>query len=200
MNDAQPAHDPSERNNDATSDAHGSGGMTYTRFGLMIATSTVLMYVLKYFNTYTWDHVYWSETRLFMALMMASMMSTVMLGFMLGMYRDRRKNIGIFAASALLFAISLFLLRSQTTVQDVSWMRSMIPHHSIAILVSERAEISDPRVRELADGIIETQREEIAEMKRLLADLTGEATDGANGSASPKADSQADRPEGEPPG
>lgn len=67
----------------------------------------------------------------------------------------------------------MFLLRSQATVQDVTYMRAMIPHHSIAILTSERADISDPRVRALADGIIEAQRREIAEMDALIADLRG---------------------------
>jgi len=90
---------------------------------------------------------------------------------MLGMYSNRAVNIGIFAGAALVFALSLYLVRSQTTVDDVSWMKAMIPHHSIAILTSERAGISDPRVRELADGIIEAQRREIAEMKALIADL-----------------------------
>ncbi len=90
---------------------------------------------------------------------------------MLGMYSNRAVNIGIFAGSALVFALSLSLVRSQTTVEDVAWMKAMIPHHSIAILTSERAGISDPRVRELADGIIEAQRREMAEMKALIADL-----------------------------
>ena len=156
----------------------GNGGqhgtMGYGRFAAMIGTSTVLMYGLMYAHTYAWDHVYWSETRFYMALLMAAMMSTVMLAFMLGMYRNFKANAGIFAASVGLFGVALFLMRSQTTVQDVSWMKAMIPHHSIAILTSERAEISDPRVRELADAIIETQREEIAEMKRLIADLQGD--------------------------
>ena len=98
-------------------------------------------------------------------------MSVIMLGFMLNMYTSTRLNTGIFIASALVFGLSLWLVRSQATVTEVSWMKAMIPHHSIAILTSERARISDPRVRMLADGIIETQRKEIAEMKALIEDL-----------------------------
>jgi uncharacterized protein (DUF305 family) len=49
--------------------------------------------------------------------------------------------------------------------------RALIPHHSIAILTSERAHITDPRVRKLADQIIESQRQEIIEMKQLINDL-----------------------------
>ena len=94
-----------------------------------------------------------------------------MLAFMLKMHTDVRINAGIFIGSAILFALSLWLVRSQATVDDVSYMKGMIPHHSIAILTSERAHITDPRVRKLADQIIESQRKEIAEMKALIEDL-----------------------------
>jgi len=104
---------------------------------------------------------------------MGAVMAVIMLAFMLGMYSNRGVNIAIFAGSALVFAVSLFLVRSQSTVDDTAWMRAMIPHHSIAILTSERANISDPRVRKLADDIIEAQRLEIDEMKALIADLEG---------------------------
>ena len=143
----------------------------YARFTVMIATSTVVMLVLMYLNTYALDHVFFSETRAYMALVMGAAMAVVMLGFMWGMYPDRRTNIGILIGAALAFVLCLWLVRSQETVEDVSWMKAMIPHHSIAILTSERAHISDPRVRKLADGIIEAQRREIGEMKALIADL-----------------------------
>ena len=145
--------------------------MSYTRFLAMIATSTLAMFALMYLNTYQLDHVFFSETRLYMALVMGAAMAIVMLAFMLGMYRSRAVNIGIFAGSALVFALALWLVRSQATIDDVDYMRAMIPHHSIAILTSERAEIEDPRVRNLADGIIESQRREIEEMKVLIDDL-----------------------------
>lgn len=147
--------------------------MSYWRFFAMIGTSTVVMFGLMYLNTYAIDHVFYSETRTYMALYMGAAMAVIMLSFMLGMYANRNVNIAIFAGSAIVFAASLFLLRSQTTVQDVSYMRAMIPHHSIAILTSERAEISDPRVRKLADEIIAAQRLEIDEMKALITDLKG---------------------------
>ena len=147
--------------------------MSYWRFFAMIITSTVVMFGLMYLNTYAIDHVFFSETRSYMALYMGAVMAVIMLAFMLGMYRNRGVNIAIFAGSALVFAVSLFLVRSQSTVDDTAWMRAMIPHHSIAILTSERANISDPRVRKLADDIIEAQRLEIDEMKALIADLEG---------------------------
>jgi hypothetical protein len=147
--------------------------MSYWRFFAMIITSTVVMYGLMYLNTYALDHIFFSETRSYMALYMGALMAVIMLLFMLGMYTNRRVNLAIFAGSALVFAFSLFAVRSQITVDDTSWMRAMIPHHSIAILTSERADISDPRVRQLADDIIAAQLLEIAEMKALIADLEG---------------------------
>lgn len=126
---------------------------------------------LMYLNTYSLDHVFWSETRFYMAILMGATMAIVMLAFMFGMYKNKKANIGILVGSAIAFAMSLFLVRSQQTVDDVSWMKAMIPHHSIAILTSERANISDPRVRKLADEIIEAQRKEIAEMKQLIVEL-----------------------------
>lgn len=143
----------------------------YARFALMIATATIVMYGLMYLNTYTWGHMHFSETRLYMALVMGATMAVVMLAFMRHMYTDRRKNGVIVLTSVALFALSLWLVRSQSTVEDASWMNAMIPHHSIAILTSERARLSDPRVRELADSIIAAQRREILEMKDLLAEI-----------------------------
>ena len=143
----------------------------YLKFGAMIATSTVVMFILMYLNTYSIDHVYWSETRAYMALVMGASMAVVMLLFMFGMYSNARVNIGILAASVIVFAGALYLVRSQQTVADVSYMKAMIPHHSIAIMTSRRANIVDPRVRKLADGIIEAQVREIGEMKALIADL-----------------------------
>lgn len=143
----------------------------YLRFAAMILSSTCAMYGLMYLNTYAVGHIYFSETRVYMALYMGAAMAVIMLAFMGHMLRNRAANIGIVLAAAAVFALSVFLLRSQTTVQDISWMKAMIPHHSIAILTSERAELSDPRVRSLADEIIEAQRLEIDEMKALIADL-----------------------------
>jgi hypothetical protein len=150
---------------------HDGEHAQYLRFGLMILTSSVVMYVVMYLNTYSIDHVYWSWTRFFMTMMSAATMTVIMLLFMLGMYRNRRANAVIAAAAVVLFGAGLFLVRSQATIGDVAWMRAMIPHHSIAILTSERADIEDPRVRELADSIIEAQRSEIEEMKAYIEDL-----------------------------
>jgi uncharacterized protein (DUF305 family) len=147
--------------------------MRYARFAAMIATSTAVMFALMYLNTYALDHVFYSQTRTWMALVMGATMAVIMLLFMLRMYENRLVNLGILAASVVVFATALWLVRSQRTVGDVAYMKAMIPHHSIAILTSERANISDPRVRQLADEIIEAQVREIGEMKQLIADLEG---------------------------
>ena len=156
--------------------------MAYSRFFLMIAVSTVLMFGLMYLNTYLISHIFWSETRAYMAIVMGAVMAFVMLAFMLGMYKNRTLNIAIFAGSIIVFAGALWLVRSQVTVQDRAYMRAMIPHHSIAIMTSSRAEITDPRVRTLADDIIYAQDKEIAEMRYLIADIS------ANGEATPAGD------------
>ena len=145
--------------------------MGFGRFSAMIFTATVVMFGLMYLNTFALPHVFYSQTRTWMALLMGAVMAVIMLGFMWSMYESRSGKRVVLAVSAVVFALSLWLVRSQETVTDVSYMRAMIPHHSIAILTSERAHISDPRVRALADGIIKTQRKEIDEMKALIQDL-----------------------------
>ncbi|ABI77154.1 conserved domain protein [Hyphomonas neptunium ATCC 15444] len=144
----------------------------YWRFAAMIATSMVVMFGLMYLNTYAWQHVRWSETRFYMTVIMGAAMAVVMLAFMLKMYTDKKINFAVFAGAAIILLLALWLVRSQTTVQDRSYMRAMIPHHSIAILTSERAGIEDVRVRELADRIIAAQRREIKEMDWLIRDIS----------------------------
>tara|TARA_R110002124_G_scaffold284320_2_gene461322 strand:+ start:1432 stop:1926 length:495 start_codon:yes stop_codon:yes gene_type:complete len=145
--------------------------MSYSRFATMIVVSTIVMFGLMYLNTFALDHVLFSQTRMWMALLMGAVMAVIMLGFMLSMYKNRTANIAILVGAIVVFAGSLWLVRSQETVSDLDYMKAMIPHHSIAIMTSARAHIRDPRVRELADGIIEAQVREIAQMKALIADL-----------------------------
>ncbi|TVP89542.1 DUF305 domain-containing protein [Alkalibacterium sp.] len=147
----------------------------YIRFGLMILTSTVIMYFIMYFNIYEVGHFEFSQTRIFMAIMMGAVMTVVMLLFMWNMYTNKKVNAVILGSAVVVFALMLFLVRSQSTVDDTSWMRAMIPHHSIAILTSERANLEDPRVQELADEIIEAQEKEIEEMNALIDELQNEA-------------------------
>ena len=172
------------------SDSHGGHdgeGRKYLRFAAMIATSTVVMFVLTYTNSYAFDHVRWSEERVYIALLMGGAMSVVMLGFMWSMHTNKKVNLAILLASVALMGGALYLSRSQRFVDDREYMKGMIPHHSIAILTSEHADLDDVRVCELANSIIRAQREEIAEMDWLIEDIAenGEATTSAEAEERP---------------
>lgn len=145
---------------------------SYSRFFAMIGTAIVAMFLLMYTHSYQiFDHAWFSETRLFMTLIMGGAMMIIMLSFMLKMYNARKVNAGIFIGGFLILILGVWLVRSQVTVNDVDYMKGMIPHHSIAILTSERSAIEDPRVRKLADKIIMAQRKEIKEMEWLIEDI-----------------------------
>ena len=139
----------------------------YPRFFLMLAVSFVVMYL----NTYELDHVYFSLTRFYMTILMITPMALIMLGFMRKMYPSKQRNTLIVGGSVVVFGAALLMVRAQVFVGDALWMKAMIPHHSIAIMVSKRADIKDPEVRRLADDIIEAQEREITQMKQMLARL-----------------------------
>ena len=144
----------------------------YTKFILMLAASFVAMYVTMYLNTYEMDHVYFSLTRFYMTCMGIAAMAVIMWFVMRKMYENKKKNIAILLGSLILFVGALGLVRAQSPIiGDVLWMKAMIPHHSIAILTSERADIKDPEVRKLADDIIKAQEKEIGEMKAMIKRL-----------------------------
>ncbi len=147
----------------------------YTKFFLMLGLSFIAMYITMYLNTYEFDHVYFSLTRFYMVCLGTSTMAVIMWFFMRNMYKNKKKNIAILIGSFVLFAGSLGLVREQkSTVGDVLWMKAMIPHHSIAILTSGRANIKDPEVKKLADDIIKAQKREIEEMKAMIKRLENE--------------------------
>ena len=147
----------------------------YTKFVLMLAASFVAMYITMYLNTYELDHVYFSMTRFYMVCLGISAMALIMFFFMRKMYQNKQKNLGIIVGSIGLFFVALGLVRTQSPiVGDVLWMKGMIPHHSIAILTSERADIKDPEVKKLAESIISAQRKEIEEMKTMIKRLENE--------------------------
>jgi hypothetical protein len=146
-------------------------GMSWGRFAAMIATSTFIMFFLMYQLVYSSEHLMFSINRLVASLVMGCVMTAVMLGFMWSMYKGQTAKIAVLAVSVILGVALLVTNRSQALIGDVTFMKSMIPHHSIAINNARRASISDPRVRELADEIIASQVREIAEMKALIEDI-----------------------------
>lgn len=146
-------------------------GMSWGRFAVMIAVSTFIMFFLMYQLIYSLDHALFSVNRLVASLVMGCVMTVVMLGFMWSMYKGTATKIAVIVVAVLAGVTLLLVNRSQAVIQDVTFMRSMIPHHSIAINNARKASISDPRVRELADEIIESQVREIEEMKLLIDDI-----------------------------
>lgn len=146
-------------------------GMSWGRFAATIATSTVIMVFLMYQLIYSYDHAVFSVNRLIASLVMGCVMTVVMLSFMWSMYKGTGTKIAVIILAGLLGVLLLFLNRSQAVIGDVTFMESMIPHHSIAINNARKASISDPRVRELADGIIRAQVLEIEAMKQLIEDI-----------------------------
>lgn len=153
------------------SNQHSNKG-NYKTFFLMLGLSFIAMYITMYLNTYTIDHVYFSLTRFYMTCLGISTMAVIMWFFMRKMYNHKKKNIAIIAGSFILFVGALTLVRAQKPiVGDVLWMKAMIPHHSIAILTSERADIKDPEVKQLAEDIIKAQKKEIEEMKVMIKRL-----------------------------
>ncbi|MGB3606675.1 DUF305 domain-containing protein [Psychroserpens sp.] len=151
---------------------HKKGLNNYTKFFLMLGCSFIAMYITMYLNTYAIDHAYFSMTRFYMVCLGISTMAVIMWFFMRNMYNNKKKNIGILVGSLVLFVGALGLVRAQAPiVGDMLWLKGMIPHHSIAILTSERADIKDPEVRKLADDIIKAQRKEIEEMKAMIKRL-----------------------------
>lgn len=152
----------------------------------MIVTAMVAMFFLMYTNSYqVLDHAWFSETRMYMTLIMGGSMIIIMLAFMLQMYKSSKANIAIFVLGAIMLIGSIWLVRSQATIDGVDYMEGMIPHHSIAILTSERAAIEDPRVQKLAKEIMDAQRKEIKEMEWLINDIK------ENGIAETKAEAEA---------
>lgn len=154
-------------------------GMSWGRFAAMIATSVVIMFGLMYQLVYSADHVLFSVNRLIASLVMGFVMSIVMLAFMGSMYQGPRTRLAVVVTAALLALTLLAANRSQALVDDTRFLQAMIPHHSIAVNNARKASISDPRVRKLADQIIESQVREIAEMNLLIDDI---ARNGERGS------------------
>ena len=147
---------------------------SYLRFGLMMLTSFIVMYALMFINVAQLDHILLSYTRTYMAICMIAAMAIIMLLYMLSMYPNKKINAAILIGSVAVFLIFFTLLRNQTAISDEQWMQGMIPHHSSAIMTSQNAHLKDPEAIKLAQDIIEAQKREIAEMKKILYRLENE--------------------------
>ncbi len=148
--------------------------MHYRKFGLMLFTSFVVMYLLMFINMDQFDHFSITLTRIYMAVCMIAAMAVIMLLFMLNMYKDIKLNALILVGSAIVFFGVWAMLRNQVFISDVQWMRGMIPHHSSAIMTSQMAHLEDAEAKKLAKEIIEAQKREIAEMRKIIYRLENE--------------------------
>ncbi len=140
----------------------------YVKFALMMLVGFITMYVVMFLNVDQFDHILHSYTRVYMSMLMVAPMAVSMLLFMWSMYKNKAANIGILIGAVGVFTLCLYLLRSQIPIQDEQYMQAMIPHHSSAIMVSQKADLQDPETQQLAKEIIEAQEREIAEMKKIL--------------------------------
>ncbi len=145
--------------------------MSYKKFTLMMVISFIIMFSVMFLNVDEANHIYISTTRIYMALLMVSSMAIVMMLMMGKMYPSKKVNTGVILGAIVVFGLVLAGLRTQTPIGDVQYMKAMIPHHSSAIMVSKHADIKDPEVKKLSEGIIASQEKEIAEMKALLIKL-----------------------------
>lgn len=143
----------------------------YLKFSCMILVSFIIMYGVMFLNADLFDHIMLSTTRTYMTILMVAPMSISMLLFMWGMYENRKANYLIIITATLLFAAALFMLRNQILVDDVQWMKAMIPHHSSAIMVSQEVDLQDPEAQKLASQIIESQQREIKQMQEMIKRL-----------------------------
>lgn len=179
-----PDHTDQHHTSDGDHDDSGMQKAMYLRFVAMILTGIVVMYWVMFVGSYSWSHIQFSQSRVYMALVMGGAMTLVMLGWMLNMYKNTKMNIGIVVVGLLLLGLGTTLDRTQATVGDVEFMQGMIPHHSLAITRSERFNVDDVRVCDLAVAISEAQRREIDEMEWLIEDIR------ENGTASTRAEAE----------
>lgn len=146
----------------------------YIVFGLMMAISFCVMYGVMFLNADSIDHVMLSYTRTYMTILMICPMAITMLLFKWKMYTNKKANLAIIGVAIIVFASTLAMLRNQIPIKDIQYMKAMIPHHSSAIMVSQKATFEDPELKQLATDIIEAQKKEIAQMKRIIERLESE--------------------------
>ena len=146
---------------------HGSSRM-YWKFAIILLVSLALMWVLSMSMVRSIDHFYFNLSNFWMALLMVSAMAVVMLVGMWSMFKNRKANIAMLAGFAVLFVAVFALGRTEAFVGNEQFLKSMIPHHSRALLVCQESDITDPEIVKLCDSIVKSQQEEITQMKAIL--------------------------------
>lgn len=146
---------------------------SYGMLALNLVASTIVMYLVMFSMIDGFGDFYNNVNMFYMALTMVAPMALLMLATMGEMYRNRGLNIGLYVGFAALFVVAFIGTRTQAFVGDEQFLRSMIPHHSGAILMCREAALADPEISALCTEIIEAQREEIEQMRDILARLRG---------------------------
>ncbi len=146
-------------------------GNHYRKLMYMIVFSYLAMYALMYSMVDVWDNVIPNVNQIYMASLMTASMIIIEMAVMWGMYPNKKLNLGIMTVGVILLIASYLSIRQQTAVSDKQFLKSMIPHHAGAILMSEKAPSNDPAIRALQAKIIVSQRLEISQMKAKLAEL-----------------------------
>ena len=137
---------------------------------VMGVLSFISMYILMYEMVDRFGNVYSSVNQVYMAGLMTAPMIVIELLIMRGMYHNRRLNALIAGVSVIAGVAFFVFIRQQTGVADQQFIRSMIPHHSGAILMCEEARLRDPQLQGLCQNIITSQQQEIDQMTALLRD------------------------------
>lgn len=144
---------------------------SYWRFGVELAIDFVIMYLVMYTMIATLGHFSLNLNNVYMTLMMVAPMAVVMLISMRSMFPSRRANRVIVVVALVVFGISFWGMRSQAAIGDAEFVRSMVPHHSGAILMCREASLTDPELITLCEGIIAGQQSEIDQMQAILERL-----------------------------
>ena len=144
----------------------------YRMLGLNLVVSLIIMYLMMFTMIWSFGEFFNNLNMFYMALLMGTPMGILMLQMMPMMYPNKQLNLLLYALFALLFVLAFWGMRAQGLVGDRQFVRAMIPHHSGAILMCNRASLQNPKIRDLCfgpDGIVESQKREIELMKAFLA-------------------------------
>lgn len=146
---------------------------SYKKLVLMGLLHLPIMYAVMFSMVYSGDEVVHNLNTLYMAGMMVAPMIVLMPLTMSMIYPDKRLNVIVYVASVGFFLALFFFTRHQTFIGDRQFLRSMIPHHSGAVLMCEKAKIDDAEIKTLCGEIIRSQTSEIEQMKKILERLKG---------------------------
>jgi cation transport ATPase len=159
-----------EQHNADEHDAQLGKHKPYMSLLISLIVSFIVMYAIMYAMADRWSNVYLNLSNVYMTGLMAGSMLPIMLATMPGMFKNKKLNAALWAASALMLALFWVLLRNEAGVGDRQFLRAMIPHHAAAIQMCQESSVTDPRVKKLCEEIVTSQEREIAEMKALLAE------------------------------